>query len=218
MSEAEESLPYRERSAAGPPAGLLVLHHGRGTDETDLLGLAQVLDPAGRLQVVAPRAPLRLARSPGYHWYVVPRVGYPDRDTFHTSYARLSAFHDQLWSTTAVPPERTILAGFSMGSVMSYATGLGPGRPRPAGIMAFSGFVPTVEGWRPELETRAGLPVLIAHGNRDPVIEIAFARQARDLLLPAGLEVEYLESDIGHSIDPQHVERAARWIDRLIPD
>src|SRR5271156_5552369 len=62
-------LIYRERPPAGPPEGLLVLHHGRGADEHDLLTLADVLDPAQRLHVVTPRAPLALAGSPGHHWY-----------------------------------------------------------------------------------------------------------------------------------------------------
>ena len=73
------SLVYRERPAARAPAGLLILHHGRGADEQDLLGLADALDPDGRLHVVTPRAPLRLPGGPGYHWYTVPRVGYPRR-------------------------------------------------------------------------------------------------------------------------------------------
>ena len=72
------ALTYSERPAAGDPAGLLVLHHGRGADEHDLLGLADVLDPERRLHVATPRAPLQLPGWPGHHWYVVPRVGYPD--------------------------------------------------------------------------------------------------------------------------------------------
>jgi len=207
-----ETLVHRARPAAGEPAGLLVLHHGRGTDEEDLLGLADFLDPERRLHVVAPRAPVRLEGSPGYHWYVVRQVGYPDPGTFHESYLRLTAFHDELWADTGILPERTILGGFSMGSVMSYATGLAPGRPRPAGILAFSGLVPTVEGWQPDLSSRAGLPVLIAHGRRDPVIDVRFARRARELLEGGGLSVQYLESEAGHHIDPAHAAEASRWV------
>ena len=88
----------------------------------------------------------------------MPRVGYPDPDTFHAACRELAAFHDELWERTGIAPERTVLGGFSMGSVMSYALGLGPGRPVPAGILAFSGFVPTVEGWEPDLATRRGCP------------------------------------------------------------
>ena len=54
-----------------------MLHHGRGADENDLLPLADVLDRDRRLHVVTPRAPLELPGWPGFHWYVVPRVGYP---------------------------------------------------------------------------------------------------------------------------------------------
>ena len=79
----------------------------------------------------------------------MPRVGYPDHDTFHAAYDKLAAFHDELWERTGIAPERTVLGGFSMGSVMSYSLGLGAGRPAPAGIMAFSGFIPVVDGWQP---------------------------------------------------------------------
>jgi phospholipase/carboxylesterase len=204
------SLLYRERPAAGEPAGLLVLHHGRGADEHDLLGLADVLDPDRRLHVVTPRAPLAIGA--GYHWYVVPRVGYPDPDTFHAAYRNLAAFHDELWERTGIPPENTVLGGFSMGSVMSYALGLAGDRPTPAGVLAFSGFIPTVEGWEPDLGSRPDLSVFIAHGRRDPVMNVEFARRARTLLQAGGLPVEYHESDAAHHIDPAHVPAAIQWL------
>src|SRR5881397_3953783 len=165
-------LTHRERPAAGDPAGLLVLHHGRGADETDLLALADVLDPERRLHVVTPRAPLTLPGWPGFHWYVVPRVGYPDPATFHDSYRLLAELHDELWQRTGIPPEQTVLGGFSMGSVMSYALGLGADRRSPAGVLAFSGFVPVVAGWEPDLAGRRDLRVFVAHGRNDPVMEI----------------------------------------------
>ena len=211
------SLGFRERPAAADPAGLLVLHHGRGSDERDLLGLGDALDPARRLHLVTPRGPLTLPASPGYHWYRVPRVGYPDPDTFHAACDALAAFHDALWERTGIAPERTVLGGFSMGAVMSYALGLGPGRPRPGGILAFSGFVPTVEGWTPELSPRAGLPVLIAHGSRDPVIDVAFARQAAQMLGAGGLDIAYHESAVGHHIDPSQIPAASAWLGAALP-
>ena len=188
--------------------GLLVLHHGRGTDENDLLPLADALDPERRLHVVSPRGPLTLPGLPGYHWYAVPRVGYPDQTTFHAAYQRLASFHDELWDRSGFGPEQTVLGGFSMGSVMSYALGLGPGRPTPAGLIVFSGFIPTVDGWQPDLAARRGLPVFIAHGRRDPLIDVQFAHRARDLLSGAGLSVEYHESDVGHQIDPAQLPAA----------
>jgi phospholipase/carboxylesterase len=205
-------LIYAERPADGTPAGLLVLHHGRGADEHDLLPLGEVLDSERRLHVVTPRAPLQLPGRPGYHWYIVPRIGFPDPETFHAAYRELAAFHDELWQRTGLGPDRTVLGGFSMGTVMSYALGLGGDRPVPAGILAFSGFVPTVEGWEPDLAGRRGLRAFIAHGRNDPIMAVEFAHRARDLLERGGLDVEYHESEVAHSIDPVHVAAAAAWL------
>jgi phospholipase/carboxylesterase len=205
------SLAFEERAAA-EPSGLLILHHGRGTDERDLLPLADAVDPERRLHVVSVRAPLELPGSPGYHWYRVPQVGYPDPESFGSAYAQLAEVHDELWERTGLAPRRTVLGGFSMGTVMSYALGLGADRPAPAGIMAFSGFVPTVEGWEPSLSDRTGTRVLIAHGLDDPVIAIEFARRARELLEPAGFDVDYRESEAMHGIDPADIPRAAAWL------
>jgi phospholipase/carboxylesterase len=210
------SLTYAERPAVARPHGLLVLHHGRGTSEQDLLPLADVFDPERRLQVVSPRAPLRLSGAPGYHWYAVPRVGYPDPGTFAAAYGALAALHDELWERTGLEPSQTVLGGFSMGTVMSYALGLGGDRPAPAGLLAFSGFIPTVEGWEPALQDHAATRVFIAHGRNDPVIDVSFARRARELLEGAGLEVDYGESEAAHSIDPSDVPRALRWLSAVI--
>ncbi|MGH2967811.1 MAG: alpha/beta hydrolase, partial [Solirubrobacteraceae bacterium] len=152
------------------------------------------------------------------HWYVVPRVGYPDPDTFHAAYSALAGFHDELWERTGTTPERTVLGGFSMGSVMSYALGLGPDRPAPAGILAFSGFVPVVDGWRPEPAGRSDVRAFVAHGRNDPVMDVGFARRARELLEAGGLTVDYHESDAAHHIDPAHVPAAVDWLAATLPD
>jgi phospholipase/carboxylesterase len=216
MDGGESLIISIERPPAGEPEGLLVLHHGRGTDERDLLGLADGLDPERRLRVVTPRAPLTLPGSPGYHWYLVPRVGYPDPDTFHAARAALAELHDRLWEETEIGPAATVLGGFSMGTVMSYAMALGGDRPPVAGVLAFSGFVPVVEGWEPQLQDRQGTHVFIAHGRADPVIEVGFGRRARDLLTGGGLEVEYRESDVAHQIDPSDLRNAAAWLGEVV--
>jgi phospholipase/carboxylesterase len=207
-------LAYRERLARGEASGLLILHHGRGSDEEDLLPLADALDPRERLHVVTPRAPLTLSGGPGYHWYLVPRVGYPDPETFHAAYEALAAFHDELWQRFDLDAERTVLGGFSMGSVMSYSLGLGPDRPAPAGILAFSGFIPTVQGWEPQIPRDTA--AFIAHGRTDPIMNVEFARAASHLLEDAGMNVEYRESDVGHTINPTSIPAAASWLERMI--
>jgi phospholipase/carboxylesterase len=206
-----------ERPAAGDPDGLLVLHHGRGTDENDLLGLADVLDPERRLRVVSARGPLTVPGWPGFHWYLVPRVGYPDRASFDAARAALAELHDGLWEESGIGPERTVLAGFSMGAVMSHAMGWSEDRPAVAGVLAFSGFVPTVPGWRPTFAGRQGTRAFIAHGDADPVIEIGFARAARDLLVEGGIDVTYRETSVVHTIDPATVPAAADWLAATVP-
>jgi phospholipase/carboxylesterase len=149
---AVDQLEHRLRPAAGEPEGALVLLHGRGTDEHDLFPLLDVFDPERRLVGITPGGPLSLPPG-GRHWYAIRQLGYPPPDTFLPTYERLTAWLDALPDAIGVPMSRTILGGFSQGAVMSYAAGLGTGRPTPAGIMALSGFVPT---WRASSSTSRG--------------------------------------------------------------
>jgi phospholipase/carboxylesterase len=204
------------RAAAADPEGALVLLHGRGTDERDLFPLLDMLDPERRLLGATARGPLSLPPG-GAHWYVVRQVGYPDPQTFHASYPELAAWLDDMLEERGIPPERTVLGGFSQGSVMSYALGLGSGRPRPAGIMALSGFLPTVEGFELDLGKARDLPVAIGHGTHDPVISVEFGRDARERLEAAGANVTYRESPMPHTIDPQFLrELQETWLPETI--
>ena len=193
---------------------MLVLFHGRGADERDLHPLLDVLDPERRLLGVTPRGPLSLPPG-GAHWYAVREIGYPDLATFHPTLERASQWLDALAAHTGIPLARTVLGGFSQGAVMTYALGLARGRPRPAALLAFSGFVPTVEEF--ELDLEAPLPpVAIGHGTFDPIIGVEWGWRARALLEQAGAEVVYRESPLPHTIDPRFVRALAPWLaDRL---
>jgi phospholipase/carboxylesterase len=198
----------RERPAAGDAEGALVLFHGRGADEHDLFPLLDVLDPDRRLHGYTPRGPLSLPPG-GAHWYIVPRVGYPDPATFAASYEEASEWLD------ALPYERIVLGGFSQGCVMSLALGLGTGRPRPLAIAGFSGFIPVVDGWT--LDTSRPLPpVALGHGTQDPVIPVEFGRAARDTLLTAGAELLYQEYPLPHTLDEQFLIAVREWLAQRI--
>jgi phospholipase/carboxylesterase len=210
------NLVHLIREAEGEPRGALFLNHGRGTDEHDLCALLDELDPERRLVGVTPGGPLTDVPPGGRHWYLVPRVGYPDPETFARSYRLLSSFCDELLAARGIGWDRTIVGGFSMGAVMSYAVGLGAGRPSPAAIIALSGFIPTVEGWEPELDSRSGLRVFIHHGRNDQVIDVEFGRRAHGALQGAGLEVDYLETGAGHWLPPEILPRLRTLVERVL--
>ncbi len=205
-------LVHRIREPAGEPQGALILNHGRGADENDLFGLLDELDPERRLLGVTTGAPLTNVPPGGRHWYLVPRVGYPDPETFAASYEALTELLDGLLAERGLGWDQTVIGGFSMGSVMSYAVSLGEGRPTPAGLIAFSGFIPTVEGWSPELGGREALDVAIHHGANDPIISVDFARRAREVLRSGGIEPAYLETDAGHWLPPEALDAARKLI------
>ena len=205
-----ESLAYRLRPAAAEPQGALVLFHGRGADERDLFPLLDVLDPERHLVGATPRGPLALPPG-GAHWYVVREIGFPDKETFDASYQLASSWLDAFADETGVPPERTVLGGFSQGAVMTYALGLGSSRPRPAGLIGLSGFIPTVEGLEVDLAPPLP-PVAIGHGTYDPVISVEWSRRARRLLEEAGVDVLYREYPLPHAIDPSYLSELASWL------
>lgn len=201
MSVNNEPLSYRVREPAGDALGALVLLHGRGADEHDLFPLLDMLDPERRLLGVTPRGPLALPPG-GAHWYQVMQVGYPDPSTFFPTYERLTTWFDAFLAERGLTHDRVVLGGFSQGGVMSYALGLGAGRPRPAALLAFSCFMPTVDGFEIDLSDLAGYPVAIGHGTHDPIIEVGWGRRAKETLESAGAAVKYCESPMPHTIDP----------------
>ena len=188
-----------------------MLFHGRGADERDLFPLLDVLDPDRRLLGVTPRGPLSLAPG-GAHWYAVQEIGYPDPPTFRRTFASASAWLDEIVSDAGVEYGRTVVGGFSQGAVMTYALGLGDDGPRPAGLIAVSGFVPTVPGFA--IDLTPPLPrVAIGHGALDPVISVNWSRRAHEALREAGADVVYRESPaLAHSIDPGFLRELPGWL------
>jgi phospholipase/carboxylesterase len=215
MGGPHPDMQHRLRTPAGDPDGALILFHGRGADEHDLYPLLDMLDPERRLLGATLRGPLALPPG-GAHWYIVRQVGFPDHDTFHATFESARTWLDGLLAEHDIPHARGVLGGFSQGAVMSYALGLGAGRPGPAGILALSGFIPTVDGFALDIETAAGLPVAIGHGSYDPVIPVEFGRDARDRLTAAGADVTYRESPMPHAIDPGFLRELPEWLARAV--
>ena len=206
------ALTYRERPAAGDPAGLLVLHHGRGADEHDLLGLADVLDPrAAPARRHAARAadPARLAGLPLVR-RAARRLSRP-RHVPRRLRASSPRSTTSCGSAPASRPSDTVFGGFSMGSVMSYALGLGARPARAGRDPRLLGLRPGRRGLGARPRRAADLRAFIAHGRRDPVMEVGFARRARALLEARRAATSTTTSPTPrHHIDPAHVPGGGR--------
>jgi phospholipase/carboxylesterase len=98
---------------------------------------------------------------------------------------------------------------------MTHALALAAGRPRPAALIALSGFIPTVEGFELDLAT-APPRVAIGHGTYDQVIPVDFGRDARRRLAEAGVEPLYREYPYPHAVDPRFLVELRPWIAKAL--
>jgi phospholipase/carboxylesterase len=186
----------------------LILLHGRGTNEDDLLGLAEYLDP--RFFIVSARAPFPFPYG-GFAWYQILEVGTPDPRQFDESYRRLSQFVEDVKAKYPVDPDRVFLLGFSMGSIMSLALSLTkPGAFK--GVVAHSGYVPENTSLRFRWDELTGLGLFVAHGTEDPVIPIEFGRRASELLSKTQADLTYREYPIGHTISEESLSDFSAWL------
>jgi phospholipase/carboxylesterase len=200
-------LQPRRRSA--DPAPLLILLHGRGANEEDLLGLAEYLDE--RLFIVSPRAPYAFQFGGGYTWYDMEELAKPEPEMFRASLAKIRQFVEDVGMGYPVDRTRVFLGGFSMGTILSYAVALTePARVR--GVIATSGYVPEETELRFAWDGVKGMPFFVTHGTYDPVIPVSFGRRAKELLEKAGATLTYREYDMGHQISEESLNDMMTWV------
>ncbi len=189
------------------PFPVLLLLHGRGASELDLLPLADELDP--RLLVIGARAPLPF--SGGFAWYRIGDVGSPEPASFGASLGALQRFVEQLPRAYPVDPSRIYTLGFSQGAVMAGSLLL----TRPdlvARTIMLSGYLP-IDLIRPVDEASLGhRPVFVGHGTADQVIPVAWGRQVRDYFSRVGADLTYREYSIGHFVGPQELGEVRDWL------
>ncbi|HTP13648.1 MAG TPA: alpha/beta fold hydrolase [Bacteroidota bacterium] len=196
------------------PHPTLILLHGRGASEEDLLGLVPYVDP--RFFCIAARAPFRFGYG-GYTWYDLQEVGAPESGQFDESYQKLSRFLDDVQTHYPVDPRQTFLLGFSMGTVMSYSLALT--RPeRIRGVVAHSGYIPEKSPLPFKWDGLAHTEFFVAHGVYDPVIPVDYGRRAQQLLSASSAPLVYREYPIQHQISDESLHDLAAWLSsRLQP-
>jgi phospholipase/carboxylesterase len=209
MPEAS-SLVHRTIAAriGEPPHPVLLLLHGRGADEADLLGLAPHLDP--RFFVVSARAPYQFFGD-GYAWYQSLGPGQPDEASFHSGLASLRTFVAELASAYPVDPAAIYLLGFSQGSTMSNALTL-TAPELVAGAVLLSGSRPALDEAAVKREALRGKPVFAAHGTFDAVVPVAMGRAVQGNLLELGLDLTYREYEMDHQIIGPELADFDAWL------
>ncbi|SNR39823.1 phospholipase [Paracoccus sediminis] len=199
---------------------VVVFLHGYGADGADLLGLADPLAP--HLPGVAFHAPDALERSVnnpfGYQWFPIPWLdGSTEaqaKESMDRSIGLLNTWLDTVLADEGLTPDRMVVVGFSQGTMM--ALHVLPRRDQPvAGIIGFSGRLLT-----PDLlaaEARVKPPVLLLHGDQDPMVPFADMTVAGEALKAAGFTVYgHVMKGTGHGISPDGLSVALSFLkDRL---
>lgn len=211
-----------KRAGSGPPPMLLMLH-GVGSNERDLLGLADELD--ARFYVLSLRGPVTF--GPGsYGWFEVrftPAGPQINPEQAENSRQNLVEFIQQAPDHYKTDAERVVLFGFSQGAIMSLTLAL----TRPdllSGVVAISGrTLPELfekqgplGGKLAKREAMSGLPILVGHGRQDNVLPIQYGRQTDQIFSRLPFNLSYREYDMGHGIGPTCLEQARIWLSTLL--
>lgn len=198
--------------AARDGALTIVLLHGRGSDERDLLGLARGL-PSGAM-VVSARAPFPGAPwgyGGGWAWYRFLGGSRPEPESFEESQRALGELLAALPELLPHRPGALALGGFSQGGTMSLGYALRNAGAVPM-VLNFSGFLAEHPSVRVSPATVAGTRFFWGHGTMDPSISHQMAVSGRAALRDAGADLESRDYEIGHWIDPQELEDASAWL------
>ena len=201
----------------GPPQAqrVMLLIHGYGADEKDLGGIMPYLDPEGRFLTILPRGPL--SAPPGFSWYdIAAVVGSADESAdsgFMAALDELDDLLDEVCTARSLNRSEAVIAGFSQGGALALALGLrASARPRPAGVLAMSTYLPEDPGLTYDFLAAQEVPVLIQHGTDDPLIALERGRQVAETLVTAGLPVTFEQYPMGHQVAMESLSSAHEWL------
>lgn len=211
----------RRGAAPGTARSAVIFVHGYGAEGNDLLGLAGPLAPhLPRTAFHSPNAPQPCAGNPmGFQWFPIPRLDGSSeaemREGFAAAAEDLDAFIDKVLAEEGLAPEALALVGFSQGTMMSLH--VAPRRPAPlAGVVGFSGRLLVPE--RLEAEAVSRPPVLLIHGDADPMVPYADLGTAADALVQAGFETyTHTCKGLGHGIDNEGLSLALHFLRERLP-
>lgn len=195
------------------PVPVVVLVHGWAGNEAVMWLFARAV-PEDVL-VITPRAPVKLAEGK-YVWFRYrDRRLHPNPDSLREGVDALTTFLQKIPDVYPVDSRRIVLVGFSQGAMMINSFVMA--RPKcTIGVASMGGFLSDTIKPNPNEYHLDGLPVFIAHGNRDDVVPIDLAHQTRTAYTKLGAEVTYHEYDIGHKMPVSGIKTLAEWMEDVI--
>lgn len=194
---------------------VIIAIHGRGADATDLASLAQEIGPE-QYRWILPQGPRPVNVGMGYMGWAWYELDEHQAETVVDSRDKLATFVDYVLAELNAPREKSIILGFSQGSVMAMHVGLSSEKPF-AGVVVMSGHLPAAEALIPILPERRDRSVLMVHGTEDPTLTIDRGRRVREILEAGGLKPEYHEFRMGHQITPESLAVVRDYIVRTAP-
>ncbi|MTH78826.1 alpha/beta hydrolase [Paracoccus aestuariivivens] len=209
-----------KRKGPAKADSVVVFLHGYGADGADLLGLADPLQPhLPRTAFYAPDAPERCINNPmGFQWFPIPwmdgSTAEQARSSAEQSFADINAFLDKVISDEGIAPARLALVGFSQGTMMSLE--VAPRRAQEiAGVVGFSGRLLDPEALARDVKTRP--PVLLAHGDQDPVVPFESMGLAADALVANGFTVyTHVMKNTPHGISQDGLSAALQFLNERL--
>jgi phospholipase/carboxylesterase len=214
------SLPHVTRLPAsdsdrGPDAAhpTILALHGRGSNEHDLIGLADYLPK--KFLWISPRGPFNLA-SDSYEWFQITQIGKPDATRLANALDVIDRFINEIIASYPVDKNKLYLLGFSQGTIMSLSYLLT--RPHGiAGVIAQSGYIPHESGLIIDEIGVKNKPVLQTHGIQDSMLPVDWARRSRDLLQKLETDLEYHEFHMGHNVSAESLAVIRTWLEKQLP-
>ena len=186
--------------------------HGRGSNESDLIGLAQYLPQ--KFLWISPRGTFSLGAD-AFEWFQITQIGKPDPTRLANALNTIDTFIDEAIANYPVDKNQLYLLGFSQGSIMSMSYALTKPQ-RVAGVIAQSGYIPHESGLQIDAAGIKSKPFILTHGIQDPMLPVDWARRSRDTLQNLGTNLEYHEFNMGHNVSAESLAIINTWLERQI--
>jgi len=186
--------------------------HGRGSNERDLISLADYL-PQNFLWI-SPRGTFALGAD-SFEWFQISQIGKPDATRLANALNTLDTFIDEIVTNYPVDKNKLYLLGFSQGSIMSTSYALTKPQ-RIAGVIAQSGYIPHESGLQIDEAGIKSKPFILTHGIQDSMLPVDWARRSRDTLQKLEANLEYYEFNMGHQVSEESLTVINSWLEKQI--